>query len=323
MDEFELINKYFRPLSNNSKEAQNLNDDVALICDDKIVVSKDLMIQDVHFKLSDGPYNIANRLIRSNLSDIAASGSKPLYYMLGFHKNKHVDESFLNDFTLALKEINQDFNISLIGGDTVKSNDRLVFSVTIFGQAHNSILSRKNACDKQLIFTSGYIGDALIGRKILEKGLRYNEDDKQYLVSRYNKPSPRIDVGEGLIKRSLSQSAIDISDGLFADLKHICQSSNLKATIFKDKIPLSSQARNIVNLNKDLSILDLCSGGDDYELIFCVDHLNLEKINILSKDLNIPLTNIGYLERKNKDDKFIKLLDGKNEIEINKFGYEH
>ena len=319
MDEFTLINKYFRPLTN-PKNSQNLDDDVALIGND-LVVSKDIIVQDVHFTLKDTAYNIANRLIRSNLSDIAASGTKPLYYMLGFCKNHHVNENFLHSFSKALKEINEEFNISLIGGDTVKSKDKLFFSITIFGQKEKEILSRKNAANKDLIFVSGTIGDAMLGRKITEGKITANKEDKQYLINRYYKAEPRIKLGRELLKNNLSKSAIDVSDGLLADIKQIGKSSNLQATIFQNKIPLSKAAKNILK-NKELSILDLSTAGDDYELIFTTKAIYLKEIARLSKKLKIPLTNIGYFQQT-LDKKLINLIDGNNEIEINKFGYEH
>ncbi len=323
MDEFNLIDKYFQPLTNNIKESQKLQDDVAIIKDNNLVISKDIIVEDVHFYKEDGAYNIANRLIRSNLSDIAASGSKPLYYMLGFCKNHHVDEAFLANFSKALKEINQEFNISLIGGDTIKSKDKLFFSITIFGEINKNILSRKNAADKDLIFVSGNIGDAYLGRKILENQINSIPQNKEYLISKYYKPSPRIKLGQELIKQKLSKCAIDISDGLFLDLKHICKSSNMKATIFKNKIPFSKEANNILKNNKNITIMELCSAGDDYELIFSVNEANSKKIAILSKTLGINLTNIGYLEKNHQTDQLVTLIDNKCEIKIDKLGYEH
>lgn len=323
MEEFNLINKYFLPLCNNSKISQNLQDDVAFIPknNSNLVVSKDIIVQDVHFKIEDGAQNVANRLIRSNLSDIAASGAKATNYLLGFCKNQTISEEFIKSFSDTLKEVNKKFNISLIGGDTVNSKDKLFFSITIFGEINDQILSRKNAKNKELIFVSGNIGDAYLGRKISENAIKTLQSDEKYLKNRYFKPDPRIDLGQELLKQKLSNCAIDISDGLLADLKHICQSSNLSATIFQEKIPLSNQAKNILTQNKNLSILDLIAAGDDYELIFTVNELNINKINLLSEDLGLKLTNIGYFEEKKAD--FINLFDHKNKINIQKFGYQH
>jgi thiamine-monophosphate kinase len=322
MDEFKLINKYFHPLTNNSIESQKLEDDVAILSDN-IVVSKDLLAQDVHFRISDGAYNIANRLIRSNLSDIASSGSTPLHYMLGFCKNKHTDDQFLTQFSKALKEINQEFNIHLLGGDTIKSTDKLFFSITIFGKTNGSILSRNNARPGDLIFVSGNIGDAFLGRMILEDKIQTTKNNSDYLISRYYKPNPRIQLGQELIKHNLSKCAIDISDGLFSDIKHICRASNLKSTILHNKIPLSRQAKDILQKNKNISHMDLFSAGDDYELIFTTAKDNENKIYDLSEELQIPLTKIGSLESSQKNNQPITLIQDNKEIKIDKFGYEH
>lgn len=325
MDEFSIINNYFRPLTDNCYESQSLEDDTCLINQANLVISKDLMVENIHFKRSDGAYNIANRLIRSNLSDIAASGCKPLYYMLGIAKNDHVNEEFLSQFCLALKEINEEFNIKLIGGDTVKSNQDLFFSITIFGQKEKNILSRKNALNDDLIFVSGYIGDAFLGRKISEgEIILEKEENKKYLLDRYYKAQPRIELARQLNQQSLSKCAIDVSDGLLSDIRQICCSSKLSAEVFLNQIPISQAAQNILQNNQDFSRLDLCSAGDDYEIVFSAKKSDLENIKKLSKQLNIPLTHIGCFKNNISNKSSIKLLDAsKNKIDFTKFGYEH
>ncbi len=324
MYEFNIINKYFYPLTNKSFESQGLSDDVAILKEQNLVVSSDLMIENIHFNIKDGAFNIANRLLRSNLSDIAASGAMPLYYLLNFSKNDKVNEEFIQEFTQALAENNNQFKIYLIGGDTSNSKQDLFFNITIFGQRSSYILSRNNAQDRDLIFTSGNIGDAFLGRLITQGELKSDEKEAKYLVNRYYNPEPRINLGLELVRKELSKSAIDISDGLFADLNHICQSSNLKANIFYDKIPVSIEARNILNNNSNISYLDLFSGGDDYELIFSVKEKDVAKIDLLSKNLGVKLTNIGYLEKNNiKTANNIKLFKNNKKLEIKKLGYEH
>lgn len=325
MDEFSLINQYFRPLINNLGEAQNFKDDVAIIANGNLVVSKDVMVENIHFCLRDGGYNIAQRLLRTNLSDIAASGCKPLYYLLGFSKNQDVDENFLSEFNRALNEINQEFKIGLIGGDTVKSPNCLFFSLTIFGQKNEEILARQNAEIEDLIFTSGNIGDAFLGRLISEEKIKIStKEEGNYLKNRYFKPTPRIKLGLELNQKQLSNCAIDISDGLLADLKQICFSSNLKATIYLEKILFSQSAENILQKQKSLSKLDLISAGDDYELIFTAKKEKQKPIENLAQKLQIPLTQIGYLEKIQKNEEpGVTLFSQGQTININKFGYEH
>jgi thiamine-monophosphate kinase len=328
MDEFEIIEKYFKPLTNKAKEALGLEDDAAAIKIDKnhqLIISKDLMVEDVHFKFSDGGFNIGSKLLNSNLSDLAASGAKPLYYLLGFSKNKNVDEKFIKDFCAGLKESADKYGISLIGGDSVKTTDKLFFSLTIFGQTKkNRSLKRSTAKKDDLIMVSGYIGDAFLGLKILENKSESSlkTQDKNYLLSRHFHPTPRISLGQNLLEKKLATAAIDVSDGLFADLRHICETSNLSAIIYQNQIPLSSSAKLYLQKNPDVAINDLASGGDDYELIFTIKKKDLKKVQKIAERINVKISEIGYMTNsKNKN--LILLNENQQEIPILNYGYKH
>jgi thiamine-monophosphate kinase len=172
MKEFALIKKYFLPLTDSHEFARNLSDDTAKITlaeDEELVISKDLFVQDCHFLLSDGGFLIAKKFLLVNLSDIAASGSQPAFYMLGFSKNKKFDSKFYREFALGLREVQDEFGISLIGGDTVES-PMAFFSITIFGIAKKNQILRRNCGEEgDEIFVSGSVGDAGLGLKISQK----------------------------------------------------------------------------------------------------------------------------------------------------------
>lgn len=329
MDEFEVINKYFRSLTNNCSAANNLKDDVATV---KIAqhyqlsISKDLIVEDIHFKRSDGAYIIANKLLRVNLSDLAACGAKPLYYMLGFSKLPKLDEAFIADFCLGLKEVADQYQLSLIGGDSVTASDKLFFSLTIFGQNKiNQNLTRNKAKKGDIIFVSGFIGDAYLGLKITQNKLKsIAKKDKSYLLSRHYKPIPRIELGQKLLENKLANAAIDISDGFLADLNHICHNSNLNAIINQSQIPISAPAKSILENNDDITIANLISAGDDYELIFTASPTNKKQIINISKSINVPITQIGTLEDIGDNKANIKIINQDNEeISIKKYGYKH
>ncbi len=318
MNEFHLIEKFFKPLTNSCPASQNLTDDVARISlkkDKDLIVSKDISVEDVHFLKSDGGFRIASKLLRTNLSDIASSGAKPLYYMLGFSKNADTNEKFCREFSRGLKSVQDEFGLHLIGGDTVKS-DKLFFSVTIFGEAQKEKkLLRSNAKEGDLIFVSGAIGDAFIGRETAFD---------QYTIDRHFFPTPRIKLGEMLLKKSLSTCATDVSDGLLADLNHICQASKLSAEIHLNKIPISLSAQKFFETNYKINPLDLLSGGDDYEIIFSSAPNNQKKILALSKSLKLDLTCIGEFKKSSKKHFSVNLLDSqRNKILVKKLGYEH
>lgn len=302
MKEFQLIHKFFKPLTKNQKAARGLADDVAQISD--LIISKDLFVEDVHFLRSDGGFKIASKLLRTNLSDLASAGATPLCYMLGFSKNKNTDEKFCRDFARGLKSLQDEFGLYLIGGDTVTS-DKLFFSVTIFGKAtKDKTLSRNAAKNGDLIYVSGAIGDAYIGR---------TSKASRHFVNRHFFPTPRIELGKKLIEKNLSKCAIDVSDGLLADLNHICQASKLKAEIDLEKIPFSQK-----NPKDPLALI---SGGDDYELIFAVNPKNQKKISALAHEIALDLTCIGKFTAALRPE--VSLRQNNKKIKLTKLGYEH
>lgn len=317
ISEFDIINKYFKKLAQN-KDALFLNNDVAKIShkiNQEIIISKDLLSQDIHFNIQDGGYKIAKKALLSNLSDIASSGAKPYGYLLGFSINNKIEEEFIKDFCQGISEIQDQYNIKLLGGDTIKAKS-LTFSITIFGHCQkNQILLRQNAKDQDLIYVSGTIGDSYLGLK---------NKNHQYFCKRHFFPNPQIKLGQELIKHKISKCASDVSDGLLLDIKNICQSSNLSAKINFDKIPISPQAQNFLDDNSAISKLDLISGGEDYELIFSVTKKNQKKVEELAKKLKIKITEIGYFQPSlnNKHDVF--LFDSSdNKIIIKNYGYSH
>jgi len=325
--EFKIIQKYFLPLAKGCKASNALSDDAALISMPKtkeLVISKDLMAEDIHFKKSDGAYSIASKLLRTNLSDLAASGAKPLYYMLGFSQNGNLDENFIKEFCCGLKDVSDEFGLSLIGGDSIRTQDKLCFSLTIFGEiAKGKSLKRSGAKVGDLIFVSGNIGDAFLGLQLLQKKITCkNKIHQKYLINRHLHPSPRIDLGMELIKQNC-KSAIDISDGFLADLKHICTASNLDAVINQAAIPLSSAAKLCLVKNKNLNLNQLLCGGDDYELIFTVNKKDQRKIVNLAKKIGTKLTCVGYLQGSKATPKINLLDENGRMIKITEYGWQH
>jgi thiamine-monophosphate kinase len=328
MDEFKIIKNLFYKLTKSNEAAQSLSDDVAKISlkkNEELVASKDMFVEDVHFLRSDGAFKIASKLLLTNLSDIAASGAKPLYYMLGFSKNEILDEKFYTEFYRGLNFVQNKFKLCLIGGDTV-SSQKLVFSVTIFGVVKkDSSLARFKAREGDLIFVSGNIGDAFLGLLCKKNNLKkLTKAEKKYFLDRHFYPTPRVELGENLLKKKLANAAIDVSDGFFSDLRHICQASKIDAKVYLNKIPISDFAKKALKKNSQIENFDLFSGGDDYELIFSSNPKNLKKISTLSKALNLRISCIGSFTNSCKKNPSITLLNEANQkITIKKFGYEH
>lgn len=354
MKEFDFINKILLPLSSSSKiiskknsspnnfipefNSFNFQDDTAKIALDSnndLIISKDLMIENIHFLKEDGGFKIASKLLLSNLSDIASSGAIPFAYLLGFTKNNNLNKRYYTQFGKALLKIHNDYKISLIGGDTSNSSN-LHYSVTIFGviKSGKSLL-RKNANEGDLIYVSNTIGDAFLGLNIKLNNISSPRNYEKELLDKHFFPQPRLKLSQELVKNNLSNCATDISDGLIADLSNICNASQLNAQVFLSQIPISLSAKKYLKNYQNLSLIDLVSGGDDYELIFTINPKNQIKIKKLAKKLGIKLTCIGKFtsqswhknSNKKKYDVFLfkdnQNIDKKNLINLKKKGYEH
>lgn len=237
-------------------------------------------------------------------------GAEPIGYLLSIALPKSgLDiDAWLKAFTTGLAANQKQFRWSLWGGDTVSTNGSITISVTAIGTVdHGNQLTRHGAKSGDGIYVSGTLGDAAIALKILENEL--HSDDKDFFLKRYYKPMPRLKLGKKL--HGVASAAIDVSDGLIADLTHICRHSAVGAKIYQEKIPLSLAYSNLLETKKDYSHFSW-SGGDDYELLFTVPRENEDTIVELLGCKHHSITKIGEITA----DKQVRLLD-KNDDEIN------
>lgn len=299
MSEFDFIRRYFAPLAKRHAGAFSLSDDAAVVQIPKgheLVVTKDAIVEGVHFLGDENPALIAQKLLRVNLSDLAAMGAEPYAYALAVMLPPRADEVFIKAFTRGLAKDQKKFGITLLGGDTVAAPTHLCFSLTAFGKVKKGEALRRNGAKVgDIIYVSGTAGDSALGLKLLRWGMPCRDPKaRKFLEKRYYLPEPRIALGLKL--RKLAHAAVDISDGLVADLSHICECSSVGARIYQDKIPVS-QAFNAVVGKKPEKRLDALTGGDDYELLFTVAPADARKIAALSKTLQLSLTEIGRIEK--------------------------
>jgi len=295
INEFDFIKKYLSSKEKNSKYSLNFNDDVGLV--DGKIYSTDTICEDIHFFSNDRPNLIAKKLIRVNVSDIVSKGVKPKYCLFNFSIGKNIDEKWISNFMRGLRSDLQFFKLNLIGGDTTKTLDKTVLSLTIFGNLINDkFVRRSSAKNSDYIYVSGTIGDSALGLYCKKKE-RVNilKKHKEFLLNRYLIPTPRIDLFN-YINRYASAST-DISDGLYSDLNNICRTSNLGADIDFNSIPLSNSARAIISKYPKLNKLIL-NGGDDYELLFTgKDGLDrnksITKIGKMKKGYNINIADFN------------------------------
>ncbi|MAU38457.1 MAG: thiamine-phosphate kinase [Rhizobiales bacterium TMED94] len=293
--EFDFIKKYLSSKEKNSKYSLNFNDDVGLV--DGKIYSTDTICEDIHFFSNDRPNLIAKKLIRVNVSDIVSKGVKPKYCLFNFSIGKNIDENWISNFMRGLRSDIQFFKLNLIGGDTTKTLDKTVLSLTIFGNLINDkFVRRSSAKSSDYIYVSGTIGDSALGLYCKKKEkVNILKKHKEFLLNRYLIPTPRIDLFNYINKNA--SASTDVSDGLYSDLSNICRTSNLGADIDFNAIPLSNSAKAIISKYPKLNKLIL-NGGDDYELLFTgKDGLdrnkNITKIGKMKKGYNINIADFN------------------------------
>ncbi len=293
MDEFALIVELFAPLARDAPGAFDLTDDGALIevaADRRLVVTKDMIAAGVHFLADDPPGLVARKLLRINLSDLAAMAARPRAYLLALALPRGTDEDWLRSFAAGLGEDQALYDVHLIGGDTVTTGGPFVASLTAFGEvAAGRELRRSGARVGDSVVVSGTLGDAALGLEALRGKLKgLDEAGQEALVARFRLPQPRVALGTRL--SGLAHAAIDVSDGLVADLGHVCETSGVGAEIEVARLPLSPAARVALASEPGLRIAVL-TGGDDYEIAFAA--AADAPLAELSADLDLPLTVIG------------------------------
>jgi thiamine-monophosphate kinase len=322
LGEFGRIREYFAPLA--GLGALELTDDAALIeCPSgyRLVLTVDQAVEGVHFLPGDAPELIARKLMRRNLSDLAAMGATPRHYLVTSALPKSCDDDWVRRFAQGLGEDQHRYGMALIGGDSTSTPGPIALTLTAIGQiANGREIRRAGAKPGDRIWVSGTIGDAYLGLKVLRGdadlvglGPAYAEA----LVARYRLPEPRCNLGPSLI--GIAHAMIDVSDGLVADLGHICEVSGCAATVALDRIPLSTAALTIV-AEEWVAPEALASGGDDYELLFAAPPEAGEELTSLSHGLGLPITEIGTIE----EGEGVRVIDGNGrEVAVATPGWRH
>jgi thiamine-monophosphate kinase len=326
-DEFELITRFFAPLASGEAGALGLGDDAAVLTPPpgrQLVVTTDGLTAGVHFPLDEGPRDVATRLIGVNLSDLAAMGAEPWVYTLALALPEDWEPGWLSDFSNELKKQQERFAIHLVGGDTTRTPGPMVLTLTALGTVpEGEGIQRSGACVGDKIYVSGTIGDAALGLVVLQGGLKgLDEIHVQALAARYHRPEPRVPLGRRLV--GLANAAIDISDGLIADLGHLVMESGLSAVLNATQVPYSEAALAAFTLDSGLREQAM-TGGDDYELLFAVPETAAAEIAAIAEDLGLALTHIGTLSAGDREAPgIVRLLgDDGQVLAINKSGYRH
>jgi thiamine-monophosphate kinase len=293
--EFELIATMFAPLAEGNPGALGLRDDAALIdCapGNIAVVTVDALVGGVHFMPGDPADLVARKLLRVNLSDLAAMGAEARVYFMAISLTAEIDTEWIEAFVAGLAADQDEFGVHLAGGDLTTTPGPLTLSVTAMGEVPKGReLRRSGAAPGEDIYVSGTFGDAALGLALLQGALA-GKTAAEYpaLVGRYHLPLPRLALGAAL--RGIATAAADVSDGLVADLGHICEASAVGAEIDAHRVPVSQAAREMLAAGAATLETVLC-GGDDYELVFTAAPASAADLARIASELEIPLCRIG------------------------------
>jgi len=317
MHEFQLIKNYFQKLSKKSVSALNLNDDVFFDKKNSLVVSVDTYTEGNHFINFKKPDLVIKKIIRSSISDLICKGVKPRYYFIsGSGNKKSFSKNNLSKISKSLNQEQNKYKIFLSGGDTVFSN-KLSFTITSIGFAKEIIYRNKSKINDD-IYVSGNLGDSYLGLLVLKNKIKLNRSLNKYFIDQYYMPNIQLKLLKHINK--FANTAIDISDGLLADLSKMINSQKVSYKIFLEDVPISSNLNKILDLKK-LPKIKYISNGDDYQVLFTASKSKRGIIKKISTDYRIKLTKIGSIQTAKKKS---SIVDDKNhEINLKSKGFFH
>ncbi|OGV27522.1 MAG: thiamine-phosphate kinase [Legionellales bacterium RIFCSPHIGHO2_12_FULL_37_14] len=284
MDEFTLIKNYFQKNAISRAEVKfGIGDDCACIKappDKDLLISIDTLVRGVHFLPTIDPYAIAYKAVMVNISDCVAMAAEPFAVLLAL-TIEEVNENWLERFSRGLKDALAKYNIALIGGDLTRGPLSITITIQALAPSGKAVY-RHGARAGDIIYVSGYLGLAAYA----VKNRALNELDKFTQALHY--PTPRVDLIA--ILRAYATSAIDISDGLLADLNHICTASKLGASIDLAAIPREK-------LNEDMLDFAL-NGGDDYEICFTIPKASQKSFLAMLAKAKLKCYAIGVMQQE-------------------------
>jgi thiamine-monophosphate kinase len=305
MDEFAVIAKYFAPLA--GEGAFGLTDDAAVLPSrpgHALVVTTDALAQGTDFLAGDPPDTVAQKALRVNLSDLAAKGAAPACYLLNLTVPRDVTPQWLSAFAAGLKRDQDLFGISLMGGDT--SAGPLSIAITAFGFVpEGRMIGRGGARAGDHVYVTGTIGDSGGGLAVLRgQGQTLSAADRDFLIARYRVPRPPVGFGAAGL-RDGAHAAVDVSDGLIADLAHLAGASRVALVVDGALVPLSAPVKALWG---DNALLTAVGAGDDYQIAFTGP-----------PGLQGPFTAIGHVEQGAG----VRLMQGGRELPVERPGYRH
>jgi thiamine-monophosphate kinase len=321
-----FVERVRRLLPASERVALGPGDDAAVVRvqTGEIVVTTDLLIEGVDFPPETEPESVGRRALAVNLSDLAAMGARPEFFLLSIGFSAEKDEDFPLAVARGALSRARPLGIDLVGGD-LSSSAQTIVSIALWGRAQFRPALRSGASPGDLLFVSGFPGRAAAGLSLSNRLLAGAADpaglaaqEGLELLAAYRDPEPRLALGLELSRRNLWSAAIDVSDGIGVDAARLARASGLRAVIEKASLPLSPALAAFSALERKDPFDWILGGGDDYELLFAAPESAAAAIGALaSRDL--PITRIGRLEKGEG----VFLRDGGKERDISSLGHDH
>ncbi|RJP73828.1 MAG: thiamine-phosphate kinase [Candidatus Abyssobacteria bacterium SURF_17] len=302
--EFDLIKLLTDGLSYTPQTIVGVGDDCAVYEISKgkyLLATCDMLIEDVHFtRKTASAFLIGCKAIACSLSDIAAMGGHPLFALISLGLPETTPEEFATDLYVGIRSMCRDHQVALIGGDTVRSPDKVVIDVSMLGDCpKGKFILRSGAKSGDAIVVTGYLGDSAAGLDLLNKKVSESDSERRSeLVQAHLAPEPRCQPGIFLAENFDVHAMIDVSDGLAGDLGHICEQSKLGARIHADKIPVSDTLKEFCRAARLDPLAYAVTGGEDYELLFTLSPKELACLKSeWPEEFELPLTHIGEMDK--------------------------
>jgi thiamine-monophosphate kinase len=279
------------------------------------VATTDCMVEDIHFDLDIITWEeLGHKALAVNLSDVAAMGSVPKYALVSLSVPGKTESGDIEQLYRGMVGLANQTGVYIIGGN-VSSSNQVIITIAVFGLLKSPVaMTRSGARVGDQIVVTGYIGLSAAGLKMLHHSLKFTHDTTRLFREAHNKPVPRVTEGPTLLLYDV-RAAIDISDGLMADLQHLCEASKVGAVINQDKLPVHP----LIKKNFSREYIDMAlGGGEDYELLFTTNGQIVER---LRTSLSCPVTVIGEIVAGKPE---IAVVDSKgNPVSVESRGWDH
>jgi len=318
LDEFKFIKKIKQNSYKQPSLIKGIGDDAAVFKEtqENIVIAKDTFVENIHFsKQTMNFFHVGYRSLAANLSDLAAMGALPTYYLVSVVVPKNYKRERLMNVYDGMMALANDFHIDLIGGDTV-SGETFVLTITVIGKVNEQeVRYRHTAREGDIVFVTGTLGDSRAGLYLLKNDLSVNNDD--YFIKRHQMPYPQV-VFSQLIRKIARVTLNDVSDGIAREALEIAEASDKTIILNDDKIPIHD---DLSQFTKKQQNEWKYNGGEDFELIGTIHKNDWFKLKEAAKKANIKLTQIGHVTSRKQQSVYIKKNNELISLEVH--GYTH